>query len=212
MNIFKKDGELKQDAIDVLYELGNVGAGTAIMTIGNIRQMEIHTEIPNVITVKSDIFSEIDYNPKQVVVGVTTKMSDTLDGSILFLLSKEFVHNMVYEMTEENYSDDELLKNEDSVSALQEMINYMTAGYAKVIGSYLGMPIYISSASIGMDKAQNIVENVVANSESRIKKIACVNTKFTIVDENGKKTDETGQVLIFPDVKSIEKFMEIMED
>ena len=57
------------------------------------------------------------------MVGVATKMSDTLDGSILFLLSKEFVHNTVYKMTEETFSDEELLANEDSVSALQEMIN-----------------------------------------------------------------------------------------
>lgn len=56
MNIFKTNGELEQDAIDVLYELGNVGVGTAIMAIGNIRQMEIHIDTPNVITVKSDIF------------------------------------------------------------------------------------------------------------------------------------------------------------
>lgn len=146
------------------------------------------------------------------MVGVATKMSDTLDGSILFLLSKEFVHNTVYKMTEETFSDEELLANEDSVSALQEMINYMTAGYAKVIGSYLDMPVFISSASVGMNRAQNIVHDVVVNSKNEIKKIACVNTKFTIVDEEGKKTDEAGQVLIFPDEKRIEKFVEIMGD
>lgn len=212
MNIFDVDGELKESVADVLYELGNVGVGTAIMTIGNIRNLEIKIGTPSVITMKSDIFSEIEYDPDQVMVGVATKMSDTLDGSILFMLSREFVRNTVYQMTDEHYSDQELLENEDSVSALQEMINYMTAGYAKVIGSYLGMPVYISSASVGIDKAQNIIQEVVQNAPGKIDRIACVNTRFTVIGENGTKTDEAGQVLIIPDEVSINKFIEIMGD
>ena len=35
---------------------------------------------------------------------------------------------------------------------------------------------------------------------------------LTFEDEEGKKTDEAGQVLIFPDEKRIEKFVEIMGD
>ncbi|MDD2973075.1 MAG: hypothetical protein PHE02_13210 [Lachnospiraceae bacterium] len=212
MAVFDKNGDLKQDARDVLYELGNVGVGTAAMAIGSIREMEIRIDPPNVIAVKSDIFAEIDYDPEQVVVSVSTRMSDTLDGSILFLLSREFVRNTVYKMTEECFDDEELMKNEDSVSALREMINYTTAGYAKVIGSYLELPVYISSASVGLSKARNIVQDVIANASIKADKMACVNTKFTIVDEDGNKTDEVGQVLIFPDAKSIEKFIEIMRD
>lgn len=211
-NVFKTNGELEQDAYDVLYELGNMGVATAVMAIGNIRQMEIKINTPNVITIKKDIFAEIDYNPEQIVVGVATKLNDTLQGSILFLLSKEFVRNTVYEMTDEMFDDKELMENEDSVSAIQEMINYMTAGYAKVIGAYLDIPVYISSAAVGMNKAQNIIQEITTSTGTKVEKVACVNTHFTIVDESGNKTDEAGQVLIFPDEECIGKFVEVMGD
>lgn len=210
MAVFNGDGELKQEAKEVLYEIGNMGVGTAIMPIGNIREMEFRISTPNVITLQEDIFSEIDYDPEQVVVGASTRLDDNFQGSILFLLSKEFVRNTVHIMTEESYDDTELMENEDSVSAIHEMINYMTAGYAKVIGAYLNTPIYISTARVGMEKAGKVIQDVMGASGKTVNKIACVNTQFTIVDEDGVKTDESGQVLIFPDEKCIEAFIEIM--
>lgn len=113
-------------------------------------------------------------------------------------------------MTEEHFEDKELLVNEDSVSAIREMINYMTAGYAKVIGTYFNLPVYISAPTVGLHKAKDIVNNVVNQLPHSVEKIACVNTNFTMIDENGNKTDEAGRVLIFPDEKSIERFIEIM--
>lgn len=211
MNIFDNSGELQKDAVDVLYELGNMGVATAVMTIGNIRGIEIHVDMPNVITVTNNIFSEINFEPEQVMIAVTTKLDNTLKGSILFLLSKKFIRNTLYQMTDVMYSDEEMLKDEESVSAIQEIINYMTAGYAKVIGAYLNEPIYISSAKIGMDKAKNILHDMIENEDRKTDKIACVNTMFSIVDEDGNKTDETGQVLIFPHEQSIKKFIDIME-
>lgn len=212
MKIYEANGELNREAIDVLYELGNVGVGTAVTAIGNIRQMEIHIDTPNVIAVKKDIFSEIGYDPEQIIVAVTTRMIETVEGSILFLLSKEFVQNTVSKMTGEEFSEEKLLESEDGLSALQELINYMTAGYAKVIGSYLETPVFVSASSVGLDKARKIVQDAIAGSAGRVEKVACVNTRFTIVDEKGRKTDESGRVLIIPDEKSIQKFMEIMED
>lgn len=211
MKIFESDGKLKEEARDVLYEIGNVGVATAVLPIGNIREMEIRIEAPNVVTLKSDIFSEIEYDPEQVVVGVTTRLHDTFEGSILFLLSKEFVRNTVQIMTDEEYDDKQLMEDEDCLSAIQEIINYMTAGYAKAIGSYLNVPVYISAASVGMDKAQDVVRTALTQAPGEVNHMACVNTRFTIVDEHGKKTDEVGQVLIFPDEKCIESFIELME-
>ncbi len=212
MKVFNDKGEMNQEAVDVLYELGNVGVATAVMPIGNLREIKISVDTPDVITVENDVLSEIDYDPNQVVIGVATEMNNTLKGSILFFLSKEFIKNSIYEMTEMEFSDDELLTNEDCYSAIQEIVNYMTAGYAKVIGSYLKVPVYMSKISIGFDKISTIIHNTMKNSEHNIEKIACVNTRFTIIDEKGNNSNESGQVLIFPDNECIEKFIEIMEE
>lgn len=211
-NIYDVNGELQQDAIDVLHELGNMGVATAVMPIGNIREVKIKVAIPNIITIKDDIFSEIVYDPEQVVVGVTTRLNEALDGSVLFLLSREFIRNTIFEMTGIEFSDEELLKDEDSVSAIQEVVNYMTAGYVKVIGSYLKVPVYISAISIGMDKVSTLIHSITKQQSHGIEQIACVNTRFTVVDEKGKYANESGQVLIFPDEKCVEKFMDIMRE
>lgn len=212
MKIYDNDGNLKQDVIDVLYELGNMGVATAVMPIGNLREIKIKVAIPNVITVKDNATDEIAYDPEQIVVCVMTKLDKTLSGSILFLFSKEFLRNTIYEMIGLQFSDDELLEDEDCLSAIAEVVNYMTAGYAKVIGAYLHVPVYICAISIGMEKVRTIVEGILAPANGRPQKMACVDTKFTIVNERGVNTNETGQVLIFPDDACIQRFMEIMED
>lgn len=212
MEILDQNGDLKQDAADVLYELGNVGVGTAVVAIGNIRKLQIQISTPNVLLVEDDIFSQIAYDSEQVIAAVGTRLNQTMEGRLLFLFSREFVRNTVYHMTGEQYPDEELLKNEDSLSALHEIVNYMTAGYAQMIGSYLGIPVYINTAEIGIEKARVVVEEFLGRSDAAGKKVACVNTRFTIADEEGRETDETGHVLIFPEEESIEKFMEIMKN
>lgn len=212
MSVYDKNGELNQEAIDVLYELGNVGVATAVMPIGNMREIKISVDIPEVVTVEKDLLSEISYDPEQIVVSVATKMNDTLSGTILFLLSKDFIKNTIYEMTEMEFSDEELLTDADSFSALQEIINYMTAGYAKVMGAYLNIPVYISDITIGLDKVSSIVEGIVEKSQKKMEKLAYVNTRFARKDDAGNSSNEFGQVLMFPDQQCIEKFIEIMED
>ena len=211
MNIFNKDGEITDSVADVLYELGNVGIGTATKEIGNLRKMQIKIGKPNIVAYSPDLLKIIECKPDEIVVGVSTKIGSSLGVSLLFLLGKEFVQNTVERMTGEMFTEEEILKNELSLSAVTEMMNYMSSGYAKVIGSYLNVPVFLSPFNIGIEKTETMIHDVLCETSENIQKIVCVNTQFTLMENDGHKTNETGKVLIFPDEKSIHKFADIMK-
>lgn len=217
MDVFDRNGRLSPCVADVLYELGNIGVGKAIIPIVNIRQVQIRIGTPSIFTVQKDIHSVLEHEPGQIAIGVTTKMDQSLDGILLFLLSRAFVRNTIYQMTGELYGKEDFPLGEDSLSALNEMINYMTAGYAKMIGAYLQLPIYISSPVVGQNRVNAIVDDLFHKPmegipKSALHQAACVNTRFTVVDKAENETGECGHVLIFPNEACIEKFMELMAE
>lgn len=168
--------------------------------------------IPEVVKTSRDIFSQLQYQPDQIMVGVKTKIDTSSGGSILFLLSMDFVQNTVETMLGQPVEREKILEDEDCLSAVEEIINYMTAGYSKVIGAYLNAPIFISTASIGIEPVKNILEETLQELPKEKQQVAYVNTTFSAVDEDGNKTKENGQVLIFPENSSIEGLIRIMKD
>lgn len=212
MRIFSTSGKLSEDARDVLYEIGNMGAGTATIRLGEVRQMRIVLDSPKVITMDEDVFSSIQILPNQIPLGVILKMQGRYSGSMLFMLSLEFIENTVYDMLCEHVEKDQLLINEDSFSAIEELVNVMSASYSKMIGSYLGESVYISPVMLGVEDAKELFAMALKESDRETDKIASVHMGFSVIDEHGEKTNESAQIIICPDEDLIKKFVEIMNE
>lgn len=210
MRIFSSGGKISEDAQDVLYEMGNMGVGTATIQLGEVRQMKIMLDSPKVIAMDEDVFASMEIPNDQVPLGVILKMQGHYGGSMLFMLSTEFIENTVYDMLGERIERDQLLVNEDSFSAIEELVNMMSASYSKMIGSYLEQPIYISPVMLGMENAKELFAMALKESDRETDKIASVHMGFSLINENGEKTNESAQIIICPDENLIKKFVEIM--
>ena len=196
MNIFNEEGLIDSDAQDILYELGNVGLGSASITIGRIMGLRLHIGVPKIAPMDEKLAEEmVNFNGK---FGVMMKFQKTLNGSMLISMKEEFVDIVIEKMAE----DKELICDaSERMSLLQEFANIICAAYLKAVGQYTDMRIYFKPAGLEEITIDNIM----------IKAI-CIDTGFTVVYENGEFLDNVGRVIMFPDEESAGKLIEPLCD
>lgn len=199
MNIFNEEGLIDSDAQDILYELGNVGLGSASITIGRIMGLRLHIGVPKIAPMDEKLAEEmVNFNGK---FGVMMKFQKTLNGSMLISMKEEFVDIVIEKMAE----DKELICDaSERMSLLQEFANIICAAYLKAVGQYTDMRIYVKPAGLEEITIDNIM--------IKYNKAICIDTGFTIVYENGEFLYNVGRVIMLPDEESAGKLIEPLCD
>lgn len=212
MEIFKNDGMIEEDVADALYELGNVGVGMASVTIGKITGVRVHIGTPSVVPVDKKIEDMVDIanDTEKEEIGILMNFVDTMQGVVLFVLNEDFVSFAIEKMTGEKYSGKQFLEDEDCLSAIQEFSNMMAAGYVKAIGKYTGIRIYMSPVMVDRDVPEAILSNTLNYLAKSCKAAICIDTKFSILENENDDITDAGRVIMLPDDDSVKKLVEAM--
>lgn len=199
MNIFNEEGLIDSDVQDVLYELGNVGLGSASVTIGRIMGLRLHIGVPQIAPMDEKLAAEmVNFDGR---LGIMMKFQKTLKGSMLISIKEEFVDKVVERMAEkEGISCDE----SERISVIQEFANIICAAYLKAVGQYTDMCIYVKPAGFNDIAINDIM--------TKCHKAICIDTSFTVVYENGDSLDDVGHVIMLPDEESAGKLIEPLCD
>lgn len=199
MNIFNEEGLIDSDVQDVLYELGNVGLGSASVTIGRIMGLRLHIGVPYISPMNEELAAQVaDFEGR---LGILMEFQKTLKGSMIISIKEEFVDKVVEKMTEnEGISCDET----ERLSVLSEFANIICAAYLKAVGQYTDMRIYVKPTGFNDIAANDIM--------AMCHKAICIDTSFTVVYENGETLDDVGHVIMLPDEESAGKLIEPLCD
>lgn len=199
MNIFNEEGLIDSEVQDVLYELGNVGLGSASVTIGRIMGLRLHIGVPQIAPMDEKLAAEmVNFDGR---LGIMMKFQKTLKGSMLISIKEEFVDKVVERMAEkEGISCDE----SERISVIQEFANIICAAYLKAVGQYTDMRIYVKPAGFNDIAINDIM--------TKCHKAICIDTSFTVVYENGDSLDDVGHVIMLPDEESAGKLIEPLCD
>lgn len=199
MNIFNEEGLIDSDVQDVLYELGNVGLGSASVTIGRIMGLRLHIGVPHIAPMDEKLAAEmINFDGK---LGIMMKFQKTLEGSMIISIKEEFVDKVVEKMAEkEGISCDE----SERISVIQEFANIICAAYLKAVGQYTDIRIYVKPSGFNDIAINDIM--------TKCHKAICIDTSFTVVYENGDSLDDVGHVIMLPDEESAGKLIEPLCD
>lgn len=174
--------ELNEMHIDILKEIGNIGAGNAATSLSQMLSKRIDMNVPEVKILKYDDAIESIGGAENVVVGILVSFHGSIDGIILFLLKKEFVHLVLNSLMGIN-----LCKFEDiselELSALSEIGNIMVSSYVNSIASLTNMAIDISVPSLNIDMAGALLEAVAAEFAEAADKVIFIKEKFYCGEE-----------------------------
>lgn len=189
--------ELNDIHIDVLKEIGNIGAGNAATSLSQMLSKRIDMNVPEVSLLKYDDIIESIGGAENVVVGILVSFDGDIDGVILFLLKKEFVHLILNSLLgTELHSFEEI--SEMEMSALSEIGNIMVSSYVNSISILTEMAIDITVPSLNIDMSGALLDSVTAEFSEAADKVIFIKEKYFCQDET-----VYSHMLLLPSMKSL---------
>lgn len=209
MKLFGQDGNLDEDVQDILYELGNVGVGMASVAIGRLLGVRVELTSPNVLPVAKMSDQMLLAHIGKEEAGIWMRFAAPMSGSVLFILKRSFVTDVVEKMTGTRCEGDQLYKNEILFSALTEFANMLSAAYMKAVGTYAKMRIYLSPYLFVSENEQIRLGDMGDTTGMAADQAIWVETKFLLLEEEGQ-TDDAGRVVMLPDDNTVEMLMQAL--
>lgn len=147
--------------LDVLREIGNIGAGNAATSLSIMIQKKVDMKVPEVKIMEIGEVPKIFGGEENVVSGIYFGMGGAVEGNIMVLMdihsAKLLTSILMGKSPEEiNYSDETPLDDMDR-SALQEIGNILSASYITSLASLTNLRIDLSPPSLCVDMAGAIL-------------------------------------------------------
>ncbi|MDR1962123.1 MAG: chemotaxis protein CheC [Gracilibacteraceae bacterium] len=143
-------GKFNDIQLDVLKEIGNIGSGNAASSLALMIGKTIDMAVPRVNMMHYSDLAQALGGPENLIVGIMIDVSDDLQGTMMFLLQKEFTHEVFNALLGTDSRDFSALSEMD-LSVIQEIGNILSASYLNAIASLTGLKISISVPAICVD-------------------------------------------------------------
>lgn len=200
--IIKNFEQLNDMHIDILKEIGNIGAGNAATSLSQMLMKKVDMAVPQVKLLHFNEAVDLMGGPENIVLGILIKMSMDLEGMVMFLLKKDFVCMIINSLLGKNIKKFEEI-GEMEFSALSEIGNIMIASYINSIASLTGLTVDISVPALTIDMAGAILSVPAIEFANVSDKVVFIQEKFFT-----EKESVDSHILLIPDVKSLNKLLE----
>ena len=156
-------GKMSIYEIDVLKEIGNIGASSAATALAKILDKRVHLSLPEVRILEFKNVSQILGGEEMIVAGILQPMRGDMKGHTMFLLKVDAAHSLAdFLLTSMlNVKRDKARPtsdfNEMELSALREIGNIMISSYISAIATMTGLKISPHVPEISIDMAAAIL-------------------------------------------------------
>lgn len=147
--------DLKDFHLDVLREIGNIGAGHAATALSALLKQEIHMEVPSVRVASFDEIADIVGGAEQVVIGVFLRMEGEIPGNIFLLLSVQSAKRLLETIMGADENTD--MFSEMEISAISEIGNILASSYISSMSDFMKKEMYVSVPAVTIDMAGAIL-------------------------------------------------------
>ena len=181
--------------LDVLKEIGNIGAGNAATALAKMIDKKVDMKVPKVSILEFKEVPELLGGEETQVCGIFFKIEGDINGSIMFLLEMESAFNLIDLLMPR----EEHLMDEFTYSALQEIGNILSGSYVSSLSGLTGLNMHISIPSLCIDMAGAILSVPAIQFGQIGDKILIIENQFIEPDENEAVR---GFFFLIPDVDS----------
>ena len=81
--------------VDVLREIGNIGAGNATTAIAQMLGSRLNMQVPNVQLMEASMLGGAICDEEETVVGIFLEVCNDISGSMMFLMRMDSAHVIV---------------------------------------------------------------------------------------------------------------------
>ena len=142
--------------MDVLKEIGNIGAGNATTSLANMINAKIDMSVPKVELMEASKLSSAICPEDEIIVGIFLEVTMDITGSMMFLMKMDSAHYLVNRLMGKDPDSREPFDEMD-LSAMKEIGNIIAASYLTALSGITNLTIAPSIPYIAVDMAGAIL-------------------------------------------------------
>ncbi len=196
MSFFKK---LEGFKMDVLKEVGNIGAGNAATALSQLLDKPIDMAVPKVQILPFEEIAEKVGGQEQIVLAIFFRVEGDAPGNLFFILTPEAGKGLLHRLAGLEVADDEQF-SEMEQSALSEIGNILAGSYLSSLADFTGLAMTPTVPGLAYDMAGAILNYGLIQFGGMGDDALLIDTTFL----EGKNEVE-GQFFLIPDPESFEK-------
>ena len=148
--------EVNERYVDVLREIGNVGAGNATTAIASMLGIRIDMSVPKVELLEASRLGSSICPEDEIIVGIFLEVQTDIEGSMMFLMRMDSARFLVNKLMGRDAEDEKEFDDMD-LSALKEIGNIIAASYLNALSTMTNLIITPSIPYIAVDMAASIL-------------------------------------------------------
>ena len=186
--------------VDVLREIGNIGAGNATTAIAKLIDSRIDMEVPSVQFIEASELGSAICDEEETIVGIFLEVLNDVTGSMMFLMKMDSAHVIVNKlmMRDPDYNEP---FDEMDLSALKEIGNIIAASYLSALSTLTNLRIQPSVPYIAVDMAAAILSVPAIQFGQYGDNALFIETEF------GDERRMQGYFILMPDQESYPKIL-----
>ena len=190
--------------LDILKEIGNIGAAHAATSLSNLLGRKIDMRVPNVNMVSFTEMMELAGGSETVVVGIYLRIEGDVEGSMFFILpigqANRFIKRLIHDETFD-FSNNPV--SELGLSATQELGNILSGSYLSALSDFTRLKLYPTVPGLAVDMFGAIISSGLVEISQVSDHVIVINTSI-FEDEYGDSEEVQGHFFLLPDPESFE--------
>lgn len=148
--------EINEKYVDVLRELGNIGAGNATTAIASMLSLRITMNVPKVELLEASKLGVSICSEEEIIVGIFLEIKTDIEGSMMFLMKLDSARYLVNRLMERDAEYD-VEFDDMELSALKEIGNIIASSYLSALSTMTNLVITPSIPYIAIDMAASVL-------------------------------------------------------
>ncbi|MDD6148928.1 MAG: chemotaxis protein CheC [Lachnospiraceae bacterium] len=192
--------QLNEMYVDVLREIGNIGAGNATTAVSQMLNTKIEMNVPIVKLLPVEEIGSVMGDEEQTIVGIFLGVEGDINGSMMFLMDMTSAHQMVNRlmMRDPDYVGD---FDEMDQSAIREIGNIIASSYLSALSGLTGLYISPTVPFLAVDMAAAILSVPAVQFGMMGDQALLIETEF------GDDKKLSGYYILMPEEDSYEKIL-----
>ncbi len=200
--MFNNYEELNDEQLDVLREIGNIGAGNAATALATILNDRVQISLPKVKIVDFESAVNSLGGAEAMTVGVLVNFLGEANGLIMFLLNMEDAKGITELLTHGHEEDAEQL-SELKLSAIREIGNILSSSYINSIATLTGLRIEVSVPYVAIDMAGALMSVPLIEFGTLGDKVMFIEEDFV-----GEAHQLKSSIILFAEIDTLKTIME----
>jgi len=201
MSVFDNIDDQK---LDVLKELGNIGAGNAATSISLMLGKTIKITVPSAEIIPiSELWKKFT-DAEEITSGAMVEIEGEIEGALLFLLGAEETKSLI-ELLKLPRPDDLTNLDEITSSAIGEIANIMCSSYIIALSNFTGINIHSMPPKVVVDMLSAIVSEVSLIITNGGDYVILIQTDILLEEHEDKVK---GYLIYISDEKNTQKILE----